>query len=202
MDRQTPPSKPELKLIVNAESGSGSSRSGDSGQPSPNAQPPKPDAYVQMLMDDSVDCIPDAPLRQFMRSVINEPSVCKLLGSQVKEDGKPAGLRIRKLREIAADVLRHAKVDDQEFQAVYVATFLHGIQYLLQPELSGSTVLRDVMCTLVRGPLQRLQSAHPRMAELVRLCMGWGNADEETVFTTWLEERMKQAITVLDLVKF
>lgn len=154
------------------------------------------------MTDDCVDCLSDEPLSQFMRSVINEPPVWKVLVTQVTEGGQPAGLRIVKLRQIAADILRHARVNDQEFQAVYVATFLHGIQYLLQAEISGSSVLRDVMRTLVRGPLQRLQSAHPHMANRVRLCMGWGNSDEETVFTAWLQERMTRAIAVMDLARF
>ncbi len=164
--------------------------------------PSQPDAFVQLLMDECVNRIPDAPLRLFLGTIFNDPQVSQVLGNQVTEGGKSTGLRVVKLREIAANVLRPAQVNPHEFQAVYVATFLHGIQYFLQPSVGGKNALRDVMYTLVRSALQRLEFGNPGMANLLRLCMGWGNFDEETVFTEWLQARMRRAISVLDLAKF
>ena len=164
--------------------------------------PSQTDAFARILMDECVNRIPDAPLRQFLGTVFNDPQVSQVLSGQVTEGGMSTGLRVVKLREIAANVLRPAQVNPQEFQAVYVATFLHGIQYLLQPSVGGKNALRDVMHTLVRGALQRLEGANPGMANLVRLCMGWGNFDEETVFTEWLQARLRRAISVLDLARF
>ena len=40
------------------------------------------------------------------------------------------------------------------------------------------------------------------VAQTFRLCMGWGNIDEESVFTDWLQGRMRHAIAVLNLCKF
>jgi hypothetical protein len=54
------------------------------------------------------------------------------------------------------------------------------------------------MTTVVQDALRRLDRQSPEMSQALRLCMGWGNCDEESVFTEWLQERMHQAIRVLD----
>jgi hypothetical protein len=203
MNHPTPPTKPELVLIVNP-----NSRTSTSTNPNTSLcvepKTPKPDAYVQFLMDECVDRIPDLALRQFMDAVFSQPEVIRILGEQVIQDGKPTGLRILHLYDRAGDVLRHAQLDGDEFEAVYASCFLHGISYFLPCGVNESpNSVRHAWSTNVSNALCSLESTNPDMARLVRLCMGWGHCgDEEAVFTEWLQQRMQRAIGTLELVKF
>jgi hypothetical protein len=203
MNHPTPPTKPELVLIVNPNPNSSTSTS-TSTNPCIEPKTPKTDAYVQFLMDECVNRIPDLALRQFMDTVFSQPEVIRILGEQVIQDGKPTGLRILHLYDMAGDVLRKNQLDGDEFEAVYASTFLHGISYFLPCRVNESpNSVRHAWSKNVSNALCSLESVHPDMAELVRLCMGWGHCDvEDAVFTEWLQQRMQRAIGTLELVKF
>jgi hypothetical protein len=36
---------------------------------------------------------------------------------------------------------------------------------------------------------------------MLRLCMDWGNEDEQSVFITWLQQRMHKAVQTLERMK-
>jgi len=203
MNQSPPPAKPELVLIVNP--GHRSSTHSSQGPGScVQTNAPKPDAYVQFLMDDCVNRISDLPLRQFLDTVLGQPEVIRILGQQVIQAGKPAGLRILHLYDMAGDVLRKSQLDGDAFEAVYACCFLHGIAYFLPCKGNESpNSVRHAWSTTVSNALCSLESVQPDMARLVRLCMGWGCCDdEEAVFTQWFQQRMQRAIGTLELAKF
>jgi hypothetical protein len=85
---------------------------------------------------------------------------------------------------------------------VYVATFLHGIEHWLVPCMHPHSDVRDVMFTIARSALHRLDDAQPAYGGLLRLCMGWSNPDEESEFSVELQQRIAYAVETLDLANF
>jgi hypothetical protein len=59
--------------------------------------------------------------------------------------------------------------------------------------------LRTFLHGIARRALHRLDGAHPAYGGLLRLCMGWGNPDEESEFAVELQQRIAYAVETLDL---
>ena len=82
-----------------------------------------------------------------------------------------------------------------ERAVLFVATVIRGIQALLSDYVVGPANLEDVMFTLVRPALHRLDDSAPRQACLLRLSLGWGNADEvDAFYVPRLQESVARAL--------
>jgi hypothetical protein len=156
------------------------------------------DIYMEFLLNVSGQHVLNAELHHFLVAVLTQAEVRQILTLSLVANGATAGPRIAQLLPIAKRFQQMTFFAAGERDAIYVATILHGIEYWLKPCVQGSTTVREVMTTLVHEPLCRLDREDLKASQALRLCMGWGNVDEESAFTQWLEERMHRAISVLD----
>ena len=89
----------------------------------------------------------------------------------------------------------------EERDILYVATFVQGCRSLLAHCVVGDVDLDDVLFTIVRGFLHRLDDAAPRQASLLRLCLGWGNSDEiDDYYVPRLQQAVHRALRTAALV--
>jgi hypothetical protein len=174
--------------------------SGHARQRSAHRQPTK--IGVNQLLDNAVNVLADPALRTFLASVIKEPEVRKILIQPVLRKGVQHGIRVESLQTVALGVQYWCSFGDDQREVLYLATVLHGIQHSLAPCIQGGSDYADFMFTLARSALHTLDDAHPSHAGLLRLCMGWANADEESDFALALRERMQRAVETLDLLRF
>jgi hypothetical protein len=161
------------------------------------------------LIDARLQCAVDAVyhphLRTFLQTVFAEPEVRQILIQPLPTRGKKGaskGLRIDPLQSMAEGVQHWCNFGKAEREVVYVATFLHGIEHWLVPCMHPDSDVRDVMFTIARSALHRLDDAHPAYGGLLRLCMGWSNPDEESEFAVELQQRIAFAVETLDLANF
>jgi hypothetical protein len=85
---------------------------------------------------------------------------------------------IHALRRVAETAAYWSACGGEERDVLFVATLLRGSQQLLAPFVLGGSTVDDVMFTLVRRSLHRLDDQAPRCSRLLRLALGWGCADE------------------------
>lgn len=183
------------------------------GQPSriqPSARPVveiSVGASPVQLIDELLDAVPSYPLREFLRAVVIEPEVELALTTPVRRPvafkGRAPSFQsypVQFLRR-AADMAGYWCAYGQEERAVlFVATVICGIQALLSDYVVGPANLEDVMFTLVRPALHRLDDSAPRQACLLRLSLGWGNADEvDACYVPRLQESVLRALRAVKL---
>lgn len=90
-----------------------------------------------------------------------------------------------------------------ERDVLYAATFIAGIGHLLASSVVGHSSLDDVLFTLVRPHLHRLDDSAPHQASLLRLALGWGNADEvDAWYVPRLQEAVARALSAVQLGQF
>ncbi len=154
------------------------------------------------LTQDAVDQIECPELVSFISDVLVEPEVREVIQQPVHHEGEFIGLRIQLIEIIGMRMRDSYDLEPIERDCIYVATLLHGIEYCLKPKVREGSNLRDVMFTIVREYLHVLDTSSPKHAQLVRLCMGWGNTDEESIFVVWLQQRMQRAIQLLISMRF
>jgi len=84
----------------------------------------------------------------------------------------------------------------EERDVLFVATLLQGAQQLLVPIVLGDSTIEDVMFTLVRKSLHRLDDHAPRCSRLLRLALGWGYTDEiDDFYVPRLQIAVQRALT-------
>ena len=157
--------------------------------------------YLDDLAQSAVDEIGDLDLRSFMAHVMVEIEPWEVLTRTVVVKGQATGIRVQFLSSIALQVRNAYDLGEMEKDVIYTATLLHGIEYWLRDWVVGNTSVRDVMFTIVRAHLHELDADSPSHAQMLRLCMDWGNEDEQSVFITWLQQRMHKAIQTLERMK-
>ena len=157
--------------------------------------------YLDDLAQSAVDEIGDLDLRSFMAHVMVEIEPWEVLTRTVVVKGQATGIRVQLLSSIALQVRNAYDLGEMEKDVIYTATLLHGIEYWLRDWVVGNTSVRDVMFTIVRAHLHELDADSPSHAQMLRLCMDWGNEDEQSVFITWLQQRMHKAIQTLERMK-
>jgi hypothetical protein len=190
----------QLQLIVNPYSSQLASRTVGSDQSSKGDSSSY--SYADFLLQCAIDQVQYPVLQAFLATVMAEPEVRQVLTQPVLRHGKTVGIRIQSLQSVALQMRRDCDLGPTQGEVLFVATLLHGIEYWLKPCVMGNSDLRDVMFTIVRTALQQLDARNHSFAELLRLCMGWGNVDEESLFFGWLHARMQRAMGALDLVGF
>jgi len=193
-----------LQLIVNPYSSQLASQSVGSDQPSKGGSSSYSNScsYADFLLQCAIDQVQYPVLQAFLATVMAEPEVRQVLTQPVLRHGKTVGIRIQSLQSVALQMRRDCDLSPTQGDVLFVATLLHGIEYWLKPCVMGNSDLRDVMFTIVRAALHQLDGRNHAFAELLRLCMGWGRVDEESLFYDWLRARMQRAMGALDLVGF
>jgi hypothetical protein len=140
-------------------------------------------------------------LQVFLASVFTEPEVSQVLMQPSGGAAGRSGSRVQALQTLALDILKWSPFGAQERAVIHVATFLIGIEHALAPCVMGNSSVRDVMFTIVRTHLHQLEQRSARSAycaAVLRKLMGWANEDDEAAFTSWLRDRMVQAVRALD----
>jgi hypothetical protein len=195
MNHTEPPIRPSLKLIVNRYAIQRGNQVFAANKP---AVMSNDDIYIDYLLHGTGMNLLNPELQYFLVAVLSQTEVRQILTLSVVVKGATAGPRIAQLLPIAKRFQQMTFFSAAEREAIYVATILHGIEYWLKPCVQGSTTVRDVMATIVQDALRRLDRENSKASQALRLCMGWGNVDEESALTQWLEERMHSAISALD----
>jgi hypothetical protein len=149
----------------------------------------------QDLIDAAVSKVRNPMLREFLDRVVQEPEVCQILKVRSNAQAHFQRFGIEYLAR-SAELARHwCAWGRQESEALYVATLLKGVELALEDWVVGSATAQDVMFTIVRGALYRLETSEPKQAALLRLCMDWGNADEVNAFgATHLQQSVLRAL--------
>jgi len=146
--------------------------------------------------------VQDAALRRFTESILAEPEVQQVLLQPIERDGATVGSRIHSLHTLGMGVQDWCSFGTDECEVLYVSTLLHGIQQSLTACRVGDTHSDDILFPRVGSALHHLDDAHPNRAGLLRLCMGWAKADEESEFALELRAHMQRAVQTLDLLRF
>ena len=198
MKQTQPPSRPRLTLVVNPHD-IGSAADGHTGKkPSSTRE----DAFAALLIEGLPLPVQGFYVRQFLDELLAETDLRQVLATPVRADGKNVRLLVQVVQGVAEEAQRIAQGFTREYEAVYVAAILHGIDYCFYPALRGKYDAPDALKSIVWPALHRLDRNAPESAQVVRTCMRWGNFDEEGVFIDWLEQRMQYALEVLRLTLF
>jgi hypothetical protein len=133
---------------------------------------------AQDLIDAAVSKVSNPMLREFLASVVQEPEVTQILKVRSNAQAHFQRFGIEYLMR-SAELARHwCAWGRQESEALYVATLLKGVELSLADWVVGSATAQDVMFTIVRAALYRLEESEPKHGALLRMCLDWGNADE------------------------
>lgn len=130
------------------------------------------------LVASAVQKVSDGGLQDFIHQVVHEPEVLPLLVRSINTDRKYQRHVIQSLRAAGETAQYWSAMGREEGEVLYVATFVLGIQTLLSELIVGNATPRDVMFTIARPYLYRLEEASPRCASLLRQCLGWCPEDE------------------------
>lgn len=139
-------------------------------------------------LDAAARHITDPHLRQFFNAVTKEPEIhlaltTPLTGAQRAETGYghveatdlyPIQVIGRAARIAGLWCTQRPLVHD----VLYVATIAQGLRPLLQEYVSAGSDLDDVLFTLIRPALHRLDDRHADAARLLRNVLNLGNGDE------------------------
>lgn len=143
-------------------------------------------ADPEKLLSDAVRRLRKPALREFLTTVVHEPEIHEALTTATPASmASPAMARCYPIQildragDAAACWCDHG---GKERDVLWVATLLQGTQELLRSVVQRGSSVEDVMFTLVRKPLHRLDDHAPRCARLLRLALGWGCADESDDF--------------------
>ena len=161
----------------------------------------------QQLVDKVLAEVSGCQLREFLRTVVTEPEVELALTTPIPMATSSSGMRqpfqsypVQSLRRAAEMAGYWCAFGREERAVLYVATLIRGIGHLLADYVMRSAKLDDILFTLVRPALHRLDDSAPRQACLLRLCLGWGNADEvDAYYVPRLQESVERALRAVRL---
>lgn len=130
------------------------------------------------VIQDTINAVRDSELRAFLTVVLNEPEVEQVLTTRVRGFGYYQRYAIQYLRRAAGMANFWCVQERREREVMYVATLVAGLKKLMEPWIVGDANADDVVFTIVRTALHRLDDNAPLVASQLRLSLGWGNADE------------------------
>ena len=129
-----------------------------------------------------VSRVKNPAMREFMQSVLHEPEILQALTAPDTMSMSPASITsthpIQALRRAGELAAYWCGCGGEERDALYAATLIKGAQKLLEPVVLGCSTAEDVMFTLARKALHRLDDQAPRCSRLLRLSLGWGCEDD------------------------
>lgn len=161
----------------------------------------------QTLVAEAVASVRHPGLNRLLTSFTHEPEIRDLLLCMEESSSHPDAYsgqgksssqssaptwpiqRLRRAAELAQYLCAFGR---EEREVLYVATLLQGCQPLLNSGLQNTASQSDVLRTLVRKSLQKLEEGYPRQAWLLRQSMGWGLEDEVDDFYV---PRLQQSVS-------
>lgn len=168
------------------------------------------------LLRDAIDRVRLHVLREFLATVLDEPEIhlvltttTQLTANTLALPSRHQGLAICGCYPVATggtyaiQILRRAgelaaywgACCSEERDVLFVATLLTGTKKLLAPVVVGNANVEDIMFTLVRKPLHRLDERAPQISRILRLAMGCGCADEtDGYYERRLEMTVRRAL--------
>ena len=157
-------------------------------------------ADSDLLLLDVVNRVENSAMREFLESVLREPEIHLALTAPVMMTASPfpktCTSPVQALRRAGEMAAYWCGCGGEERDALFVATIIKGAQKLLEPVVLGSSTVEDVMFTLVRRPLHRLDVQAPRCSRLLRLALGWGCVDEiDDFYVPRLQIAVQRALT-------
>lgn len=132
----------------------------------------------QVLVNRCVASVRNPALQTFIGAVMAERDVNRVLTMLPGESVRYARWPIDRLRSCAETVALRSALSPTLRQVLFVAALTAGIEVLLAPCVVYPATTRDVMRSIVRSALQRLDNDSPGIAALLRNCLGWGNDDD------------------------
>lgn len=131
----------------------------------------------QVIIQDTIKAVRDSDLQAFLACVLSEPEVGQVLTTVVRGQGYYQRYAIQYLRRAAGMANFWCVQERREREVVYVATLVEGLKQLMARWIVGDANADDVVFTIVRSALHRLDDSAPLVASQLRLSLGWGNAD-------------------------
>lgn len=132
----------------------------------------------QQIIQEAITAVRDSDLQEFLDGVLKEPEVEQVLTTKVPGQGYYQRYAIQYLRRAGNMANFWCVGERREREVVYVATVVEGLKQLMAPLIVGDANADDVVFTIVRSALYRLDDNAPGLASQLRLILGWGNADE------------------------
>lgn len=157
------------------------------------------------LLLDVVSRVKNPAMREFMQSVLHEPEILHALTAPTMMSMSPSSrtctYQIQALRRAGELAAYWCGCGGEERDALYVATFIKGAQKLLEPVVQECSTAEDVMFTLARKALHRLDDKAPRCSRLLRLSLGWGCEDDiDDFYVPRLQIAVRRALTQVSVV--
>ena len=151
------------------------------------------DAYFDFLFHESGRNVRNTELHHFLIAVLAQTEVRWVLTRPVSVGVNGRSNRIEQLlamsRRINDSGLQHVSSE-----VIFVACTLYGVQYWLGAGDAAEGDARGLLRDIAQDHLQTLDSKSPAQAKVLRLCMGWGNVDEESELTEWIQYRIQQVL--------
>lgn len=206
MEHTQPPSRPQrgrpdLKLVINQYGIQRGATSANRPYTSLNANITE-ETYFSVLIGNVCNSLQTTSLRHFLGNIVIKPEVRNVLCQQAMVHGRPTGLRIQKLLQKAREVQTWWCIEEKDREVVFVAMFMHGIDYWLSPCFQDGVSIKGYVREIVTPELRMVDRNNPEAGQTLRLCMGWANDDDESMLSEHLERRMRMAASVLDLYDF
>lgn len=157
-------------------------------------------ADTDLLLLDVVSRVKNPAMREFLQSVLHEPEILHALTAPTMMSMSPTAMTrtypIQALRRAGELAAYWCGCGGEERDALFVATLIKGAQKLLAPVVQGCSTAEDVMFTLVRKALHRLDDEAPRCSRLLRLSLGWGCEDDvDDFYVPRLQIAVRRALT-------
>lgn len=157
------------------------------------------------LLLDAVSRVKNPAMKEFLESVLHEPEIFLALTTPVMMSISPSSITstypIQALRRAGELAAYWCGCGGEERDALFVSTLIKGTQKLLEPVVLGCSTVDDVMFTLVRRSLHRLDDEAPRCSRLIRLSLGWGCEDEiDDFYVPRLQIAVQRALTQVSIL--
>jgi len=132
----------------------------------------------QLLIRRAVNLVSAGPLRDFLASVMAERDVNRVL-TVLRADGpRLQRLPIERLRAAAQCGANASLLSPRIRHTLFAAILISGIELLLGETVEYPYSSGDVIRSVVRDALRRLDDVDDVQGHLLRNCLGWGNEDE------------------------
>jgi hypothetical protein len=152
----------------------------------------------QVLIRRAVNLVQNTSLRGFIRSVMAERDVNRVLTLLCDSSPKIQRLPIDRLRAVAQTGSKRAFAGPRTQDTLYVAILIAGIELLLGKTVQAPYSSRDVIRSVARDAMRKLADQDEALASDLRNCLGWGNDDEMVDLTVQcLQQRVLMAVVDL-----
>lgn len=132
----------------------------------------------QVLIQRAISKVSNPALRTFLRTVMAERDVNRVLTLLLSDGRKLQRLPIDRLRAAAETARNRSMLDARSREILYTAVLISGIESLLGETVEPPYDSQDVIRSVVREAMRRLDQQDEDRACALRNFLGWGNDDE------------------------